>query len=175
MVNNSVCFLGGASQGSDRQSHEAISQSICVCQNGYQSQSNTRSAFSDMVYFQACVLDPSFGLKWVDHNVMAGDIEKEKVKRAIRDSVLAINMDDQTVAQNTLSEVGQPPPNKARRLFAYQSTSSQPRSRTMSLAAEYTMYLDIIESQECDKDCLKCWATKSQTNFQSCFQLYNQY
>ena len=41
--------------------------------------------FSDMDYFQACVLDPSFGLKWVDHGVKSGDCEKEEVKRAIRD------------------------------------------------------------------------------------------
>ena len=94
--------------------------------------------FNDMDYFQARVLDPSFGLKWVDHGVKSGDYKKEEVKRAIRGSVLATNMGDQTVAQNTLSEASHPPPSKARRLFAYQSTSSSPRYQTPSLATDNT-------------------------------------
>ena len=38
--------------------------------------------FSDMVYFHARLLGPSFGLKWVDHDVKAGNSEKEEAKRA---------------------------------------------------------------------------------------------
>ncbi|KAI0212384.1 hypothetical protein LSAT2_002689, partial [Lamellibrachia satsuma] len=92
-------------------------------------------SFSDIVYFEACVLDPSFGMKWVDHEVMAGDSKEQEVRRAIRGFMLAIQMDDQAAAQNTLGEASQPPHSKARRLFAHQSTSSQLRSQTLPLAA----------------------------------------
>ena len=118
----SVRFLGGLAKALKDSSMKRFRGAFVRAKMDISHKAIQDLPFNDMVYSQACMLDPNFGLKWV---VMAGDSKKEEVKRDVRGSMLAINMDDQTATQNTLSEAGQPPPSKARRLFAYQSTSSQ--------------------------------------------------
>ncbi|KAJ7990613.1 hypothetical protein DPEC_G00302210 [Dallia pectoralis] len=130
--------------------------------------SEREEPFGHDVYFIAAMLDPQFGLSWVDLDVSNSNIEnatlqnqfREDLKRTLRDTLLAeveTMVDAETLQNLAAGTAGtdspkDSPPSKCPRIFArYQAHRNHHQSAlNASISSQISKYFDVIQDSETD-------------------------
>ncbi|XP_050958759.1 zinc finger BED domain-containing protein 4-like [Labeo rohita] len=118
--------------------------------------------FNHRIYFLAAMLDPQFGLSWVDLDVQNGESGpalkrfRDDLKKSLTDLLITeVDRDATaaTIAEDTEeSHSDSPPPLKHQRLLSRYKAFKLKRSTTQdsSIDAQISKYLDSINDIDCD-------------------------
>ncbi|XP_073667529.1 uncharacterized protein [Paramisgurnus dabryanus] len=113
--------------------------------------------FSETIYMFSALLDPNFCLFWLDHDVLAAEDVKRKVKEKLLDMTMSEmeNVSFPVGSSSGEDEQEEPPAKTAHLFMGYHKKKKQ--HVTSSAMTELNAYIKVA-SEEDETDCIKFWS-----------------